>query len=276
MAVNIDKEKTRKSIIQVLDKIKTDADPQTLSEYRSIFKKEVSLFRRSWAAAYLLMNYTGQAGSPGKAGAPDRAGVQNKSGLFGGRGSPDKAGKNRKTQAGAQASARADTRPAGGKQPVQSAAENNSESRVRQYPLAEEDSRRIFVSIGRNRRVFPREILGLIIAKTGVSRDDIGAIRILENYSFVQVRATVAEQIIETLNGLVFRGRTLTVNFAKTRKDGEESAKDEAQDGAPFADDSEYPAEADDPDSAFPSENAFPAEDAYPSEKDISSEEEQD
>jgi hypothetical protein len=73
--------------------------------------------------------------------------------------------------------------------------------------------------MGRSRRVIPREILGLIISKTSVSKDDIGAIRILDNYSFVQVRATVAELIIEALNGRIFRGRPLSVNYARTRKD---------------------------------------------------------
>jgi len=90
------------------------------------------------------------------------------------------------------------------------------------YPLAEEESKRLFFSVGRSRRVFPREILGLINAKTAIPREDIGAIRILDNYSFVQVRDTVAEKIIEALNGTIFRGRPLTVNYAKSRKENED------------------------------------------------------
>jgi hypothetical protein len=92
-------------------------------------------------------------------------------------------------------------------------------------PLPEEESTRIFISIGRNRRVFPREILGLIGAKTQISKDDIGLINILNNYSFVQVRTGVAEEIIAALNGINFRGRTLTVNHARARKD--ENSRDE-------------------------------------------------
>ena len=175
MASKTDIEKTKKCIAVVLDKMKNEADPQVLNEYRQVFKKEISLFNRSWAAAYLLMHF-------------DQGRVQ--------------------VQGNAN---------------FRSAITKTSETSRRQYPLAEEDSKRIFISIGRNRRVFPREILGLIIAKAGVARDDIGAIRILENYSFVQVRDTIAEQIIETLNGFIFRGRTLTVKYAKTRKDGPES-----------------------------------------------------
>jgi hypothetical protein len=98
---------------------------------------------------------------------------------------------------------------------------NDRENEVQRYPLAEEESMRLFFSVGRSRRVFPREILGLINTKTAIPREDIGSIRILDNYSFVQVRTTVAEKIIESLNGVSFRGRPLTVNYAKSRKDEE-------------------------------------------------------
>jgi hypothetical protein len=94
-------------------------------------------------------------------------------------------------------------------------------------PLAEEESKRLFFSIGRSRRVFPREILGLINAKTSVAREDIGVIRILDNYSFVQVRDTVTETIIEALNGIVFRGRPLTVNYAKSRSEQDQNHAEE-------------------------------------------------
>ena len=112
-----------------------------------------------------------------------------------------------------------------GKAPRKAPAEKRKEvsprAEPKQYPLADEESKRLFFSMGRSRRVFPREILGLIHTKTGISKEHIGAIRILDNYSFIQVRDTVAEEIIEALNGVHFRGRTLAVNYAKSRKDGE-------------------------------------------------------
>jgi hypothetical protein len=109
--------------------------------------------------------------------------------------------------------------------------------------LAEEESRRLFISIGRNRRLFPREILGLIITKAQVNREDIGAIRILDSYSFVQVRDTAADAIISALNGAMFRGRTLVVNYARSRREegspeggipSSGELRDEAPDGAAF------------------------------------------
>jgi len=80
--------------------------------------------------------------------------------------------------------------------------------------LPEDESKRLFISIGKNRRLFPREIIALITAKTSAERDDIGIIRILDNYSFAQVRDVKADEIIAALNGRKFRGRTLTVNYA--------------------------------------------------------------
>jgi hypothetical protein len=162
-------------------------------------------------------------------------------------GNQDKAGKHRKNKPDHRQKA---ALSAGGRQnngssdhPAASTSDGvpdySAASLPRQYSLAEEDSKRIFISIGRNRRVFPREILGLIIAKTGVSRDNIGAIRILDNYSFVQVRDTVADQIIEALDNHVFRGRTLTVNYAKTRKD-EAGNQETSEQGDVFDDNNDY------------------------------------
>jgi hypothetical protein len=95
--------------------------------------------------------------------------------------------------------------------------------------LPEEESVRLFVSAGRSRRVLPRDILGLITARTSVSKDDIGVIRILDNYSFIQARTTVADEIIEALNGKPFRGRSLVVNYARNRKDEAPAGKPEGE-----------------------------------------------
>ena len=94
--------------------------------------------------------------------------------------------------------------------------------------LSEEESSRLFISIGRNRKVFPREILALINARAKVARDDIGTIRILDNYSFVQIRNSEADTVIQALNGQRFRGRTLTVNYARSRQEGDDEQQDSA------------------------------------------------
>ena len=173
MAERLDKEKARKNLKEILGKTYTDADPALLKEYHKIFKKEISLFRRSWAAAWLFMYY-------------DKKEIP---------------------------SARFAESP-------QVYSEKKSVKDDKSLPeviLSEDESKRLFVSIGKNRRLYPRELSALISSKTSAEREDIGSIRILDNYSFVQVRDTKADEIIQALNGTRFRGRTLAVNFAKSK-----------------------------------------------------------
>lgn len=76
----------------------------------------------------------------------------------------------------------------------------------------------LFISIGKNRRVFPKDFVGLFADMAGVSEDQFGQIKVLDNYSFVEVVPEVADRVIETCNGYEFRGRKLTVNFARHKK----------------------------------------------------------
>jgi hypothetical protein len=194
-----DKEKVRREIEIIAEKISAEADPRVLNEYRALFKKGFSFFRRSWAAAYLLMLYDqGQGLGPGR----DRGAARSRS-----RG-PSWEGREKNPNR-AEASGRRGEGESGGRP---------ADSAPRPF-LAEEESRRLFISVGRNRHVFPREILGLIITRAQVAREDIGMIRILDSYSFVQVRDTVADRVIEALDGTMFRGRPMTANYARLKRE---------------------------------------------------------
>jgi hypothetical protein len=85
--------------------------------------------------------------------------------------------------------------------------------------VAPEDRQTLFVSVGKNRRVYPKDFVALFAELDGVEGDDIGQIKILDNYSFVEVEQTVADKIIAAYDGYDFRGRKLTVNFARNKKD---------------------------------------------------------
>jgi len=74
-----------------------------------------------------------------------------------------------------------------------------------------------FIGIGKSRRVYPKDLVGLILDTTSAQKEDIGIIKILDNYSFVEVAPEHGENIINTLNGMTYRGRTLNVNFAKKK-----------------------------------------------------------
>ena len=176
----MDRDKAKRNLEVILEKMHSDADIAQLHEYHKLYKNNVSLFRRSWAAAWLLMYYD-------KRETP--AANEKNTAKF------NEKQKNKKIE---KQSAAADKQPA-------------------EINLSEEESKRLFISIGKNRKLFPREVIGLIMSKTQTPREDIGSIRILDNYSFVQVRDTRADEIIKTLTGVKFRGRTLTVNYAKPK-----------------------------------------------------------
>jgi hypothetical protein len=77
----------------------------------------------------------------------------------------------------------------------------------------------IFIGIGKNRRVYPRDLIALLIQVTGLSAEKIGEIRVLENYSFVQLYTQDAETVIAALNGYEYRGRTLSVSYSHKREE---------------------------------------------------------
>ncbi|MEI8095582.1 MAG: DbpA RNA binding domain-containing protein [Spirochaetales bacterium] len=88
------------------------------------------------------------------------------------------------------------------------------------------DTITVFVSIGKNRRVFPRDLVLLFSTEGQLIKTDIGDIKILDNYSFVEVEEKVAAALISRLDGKTYRGRRLTVNFAKKRPAGESEVRE--------------------------------------------------
>ncbi|MCF7928510.1 MAG: DbpA RNA binding domain-containing protein [Spirochaetales bacterium] len=76
----------------------------------------------------------------------------------------------------------------------------------------------LFMGVGKNRKVYPKDITELITGTGKAEDSDIGEIKILDNYSFVEVNTGKAKGVIDALNGVTFRGRKLNVNFARKRK----------------------------------------------------------
>ncbi|MDE7226794.1 MAG: DbpA RNA binding domain-containing protein [Treponemataceae bacterium] len=180
---------------------KVEASPESLEELKKVFKKNVPLTRRSYVAAYLLKQ---------SAGAIFR---------FNARGMFDNARDDFRSR-------RDVSRP------------NRYESRTERVPYGERDhsddlhdrvphvqidpslATSVFVSIGRNRRVFPRDLVGLFCSVAGIERERIGEIKVLANYSFVQVYSEDAQKAIAALNGYDYRGRKLAVNLSRQKEEG--------------------------------------------------------
>ena len=85
-------------------------------------------------------------------------------------------------------------------------------------------SRQLFVSIGRNRRVFARDLIALFTEKLQPSPPvDIGDVRVFEKYSFVDIVPAGRGEAIEKLSGTQLKGRTIAVNYAKKKEEKEET-----------------------------------------------------
>jgi ATP-dependent RNA helicase DeaD len=77
----------------------------------------------------------------------------------------------------------------------------------------------LFVSVGKNRKVYPRDLARLFSAALDLDSSDIGNIKILDNYSFIDIPLDRAKEAIDKLNGNEYRGRKLTVNYARKKED---------------------------------------------------------
>ena len=146
----IDKQAMRDALKSLLKAIKEDEDPAELNRYRSIVKRNVPIFMRSYLAAYLF------------------------------------------------------------KKSLDSFTDRPSEMA------------RLFVSIGKNRRVFPRDLSKFFMNRLELQRSEIGEVKVLDNFSFIDISLDHAQTAISKLSGVNFRGRRITVNLARKRNDGKD------------------------------------------------------
>jgi len=84
-------------------------------------------------------------------------------------------------------------------------------------PAVNADGTSLFISIGKSRRVYPKDLSRLLQESAGLESSDILSIKILDNYSFITVSEKSADQAIAKLNGTKFRGRTITCDYARKK-----------------------------------------------------------
>ncbi len=77
----------------------------------------------------------------------------------------------------------------------------------------------LFINIGKTRRVYPNDLSRFFQKSLELTPDKIGPIKVLANYSFIDINKDAAEDAVAKLDGTTYRGKKITVNFA--RKKGE-------------------------------------------------------
>jgi hypothetical protein len=77
-----------------------------------------------------------------------------------------------------------------------------------------EDSRTLYLNIGKMRRLYPKELSQIFQDNLSIERDDIYSIRIHDKYSFVTLSQENAEKAIEKMNGMEIRGRVAVISYS--------------------------------------------------------------
>ena len=73
---------------------------------------------------------------------------------------------------------------------------------------------RLFFNVGGKMRVEPRDLVGAIAGETGIPGRCIGAIEIHDRFSFVEIPAQVADDVVNVMNGSTIRGFRVAVEKA--------------------------------------------------------------
>lgn len=195
----IDYERVAEFLKASVQQVKTQEDVDVLNELKKVFKKNVPFTLRGYLSAYLLKVATGNARRPF---VPHNKGE----GFSKGKGREEFRRDEARSKDNAIAPEHREPRP--------------------RVEIPAESAATIFVSIGRNRRVFPRDLVGLLISVAGLERDRIGDIRVLANYSFVQLFAEDADKAISALNEYDYRGRKLSVSYSRQKGEDEALSED--------------------------------------------------
>jgi len=70
---------------------------------------------------------------------------------------------------------------------------------------------KIFFGIGRDAGVAPRDLVGAIANEAGIPGKDIGAIDLTDRFALVEVPSSLAEYVVEELQGVRIKGRSVKV-----------------------------------------------------------------
>jgi len=86
-------------------------------------------------------------------------------------------------------------------------------------PASEKDTVNLFVNIGKTRKVYPKDLSKLFSSLLQINHKELGNIKVMDNYSFIEIPKRYAEKAIQLIDGTDFRGKKITVNYARKREE---------------------------------------------------------
>lgn len=226
----VNEKQTAAFLENAVNSVKADYDVESLSELAKLYKKNVPLTLRKYVAAYLLREALKHDHTFKNAGRFEKN-TRREERL-------ERSERAERAEKPSREAKKAQKEESSVEKPVAVQEERPHHPRVE---IPEDQATTIFVSIGRNRRVFPRDLVSLLINVGGLDRERIGNIKVLANYSFVQLFSDDTDKAIAALNDYEYRGRRLVVNLSRAKEDGlddsvsEEEAEMAAEDAAAYA-----------------------------------------
>ena len=212
------------------DKVRTSENVDLLSDLNKLFKKNVPLTVRKYVIAYLLKEALKHYHPFG-----------NRRDRFERNERNERFGNDRNARGRQERNFRQERTERAPETAEETAATEEERPRHPRVEIPEDQATSIFISIGKNRRVYPRDLVGILIAIAGIDRERIGDIKVLANYSFVQLYTEDAQTAIDKLNGYDYRGRKLAVSYSRQKSEGEGAETAEAAEVQ--AESSDYAAE---------------------------------
>jgi len=73
----------------------------------------------------------------------------------------------------------------------------------------------LYINIGKDKKIYPRDLLHFICTSMKIDSQDIKNIRIFEKFSFFQIPTELCEKAIVLLSVKKARGKTIRVNYSK-------------------------------------------------------------
>lgn len=180
--------------------IREDADLERLKVIRRQIRTALPLSVRRYLPAYLLQEAVG-AGVPRAAAGRDRPAATD-------RKPPLPAAPAERSERAAEAeSATAAGPPAAREDAAPPEADGGGGEMAR-----------LFVSVGRSRRVSRQMLADLFVAKLDLPHDHLGEVRVLDNFSFIEVPSEFAQAAIDKISGETLNGRRVNVDYARSKK----------------------------------------------------------
>ena len=225
------------AIGEILRRIRADEDPAELARYRRLLRRHAPLIRRSTVAAFLLKQVYGPlAAEPVRGAKPTRGAeaVRGAKPAGGSEARPSRApGKGPAPQAGfaPQAGSTGGRRAASGPRaasglPAASGLRRGRGAAApRETPAVKDRARagagftRLFISVGKSRGVYAKDLAALFGRALESDQAHFGDIRVLDNYSFLEIDSALAEKAIAALSGTELKGKQITVNYARKKED---------------------------------------------------------